>query len=76
MLRFKNTILPNKAGSNKLLFAVMWFPASEKSRSEATEVAGIPKYFRAIIERTGKISCFDFHQSNGFLFSLATGKRN
>ena len=38
MLRFKNTILLNKPGSNKLLFAVMWFPASEKSRSEATEV--------------------------------------
>ena len=45
MLRFKNTILPNKPGSNKLLFAVMWFSASEKSLSEATEVEGILNIF-------------------------------
>jgi hypothetical protein len=53
----------------------MWFPASEKRRSEDTEVAGIPKYFLAIIERIGKISCFVFHQFRGSLFSQTTGKR-
>ena len=48
-INLKLVFLVGGLGSNEFLFAVIWFPASEKSRSEATEVAGMPKYFFAII---------------------------
>ena len=38
-------------------------PTCEKSRSTVAELAGQPRYWRAITERLGNFAAFSFHQS-------------
>jgi len=39
-----------KFGNKRVLFAGIWFPASENSLSEGTEVAGIERYSLPVVQ--------------------------
>src|SRR5436853_5508266 len=63
--RFKNKSCSTNSGFKQLRRAVMCNPASEKSLSLGTDVAGIDKYLRAIRLNKGNLLELCFHQLRG-----------
>ena len=67
IFRFKKSIFSTKLGSRFILLLVILLPTSEKSLSEGTDVAQIPKYLRAIVAKVGNLFSCNFHHSSGFV---------
>ena len=65
MFRFKKSICSTNAGSIFIRLLVILLPTSEKSRSEWTDVAQIPKYLRAIEDKIGNFFLCKLHYSRG-----------
>lgn len=65
IFRFKNKRFSTNFSFKQLRRAVMCNPASEKSLSLGTDVAGIDKYFRAIWLNKGNLFELSLHQSRG-----------
>jgi len=63
IFRFKNKRFSTNSGFKQLRRAVICNPASEKSLSLGTDVAGIDKYFRAIWLNRGNLFELSLHQS-------------
>ncbi|PKB92466.1 hypothetical protein RhiirA5_12498, partial [Rhizophagus irregularis] len=68
IFRFKKSICSTKLESIFIHLLVMLLPTSEKSRSEGTDVAQIPKYLRAIEAKIGNFFSCNFHHSRGSVF--------
>jgi hypothetical protein len=48
----------------------------EKTHSDGAGVAGIERYFRASLDKYGKLVSLTFHQSRGFSNSPVSGSHN
>ena len=70
IFRFKNKSCSTNSGFKQLRRAVICNPASEKSLSLGTEVAGIDKYLRAIWLNKGNLFELSFHQLRGSHFLI------
>ena len=61
------------SGVSRLLFLLKISPATEKTLSDGTLVAGIHKYLLESLYNVGNFSLFCFHQVNASNFLFTTG---
>jgi len=66
---FKKTSASRLSGDKQARLRLQMDPASEKTRSDGADVAGIPRYLRAARERALKLSSLAFQASTTKVYS-------